>query len=86
MIAVGTTVRIVGGHSCFYIDSVTGFIHVKANLKISPCTQSLYTLYVVAEDDSSPPRQSSRVRVDMEILRNSPPTITNLPRNVTIGK
>lgn len=84
--AAGTFLKIMGDSSCFYIDSETGWIHVKANLKRSPCTSNSYFFFVIAEDSSNPPRQSNRVGITMEIRRFSDPTITNLPANVTIGE
>lgn len=84
---VGTSLRIVGDHSCFYIDSQTGWIHVKSNLQQSPCTSNSYQFDVIAEDSSVPPRQSNTVRIIMDVIRNRfPPVLENLPANVTIGE
>lgn len=84
---VGTTLRIIGDNNCFYIDPITGWIHVKANLKRSPCRGNSYTFDVIAEDASVPPQQSNQVRVTVDIVRNRfAPEINNLPANVTIGK
>ena len=85
-VIVGTFLRIVGDHSCFYIDPESGWIHVRANLRTSPCTANSYTFDVIAEDSNTPPRQSNRVRVTMEIRRFLDPTFSNLPFNVSIGK
>ena len=85
-VIVGTFLRIVGDHSCFYIDPESGWIHVRANLRTSPCTANSYTFDVIAEDSNTPPRQSNRVRVTMEIRRFPDPTFSNLPFNVSIGK
>ena len=78
--------KIIGGHSCFYIDPDTGYIHVRANLQRSPCTSNIYSFEVIAQDGNSPPRQSNQVTVTMYIIRNRTPRITNLPGNVTIGQ
>lgn len=78
--------QIIGGHSCFYIDPDTGYIHVKASLMHSPCLGNLYSFEVIAIDTNTPPRQSNQVRVTMEVIRNRAPTLTNLPANVTIGE
>ena len=85
-VIVGTFLRIVGDHSCFYIDPESGWLHVRANLRTSPCTANSYTFDVIAEDSNTPPRQSNRVRVTMEIRRFPDPTFSNLPFNVSIGK
>jgi len=78
--------RIVGSHDCFYIDPLTGYIHVKAYLKSSACSANSYTFYVIAEDLSRPPRQSNQAQVTMEIRRYSNIIPTGYPNNVTIGK
>lgn len=72
-----------GSFSTFFINPVTGQIHV--NKSLASDTVSRYFLRITAQDKGQPPKRTSTV-LTVEVLRSSLPTSTTLNSNGTSSR